>query len=84
MQLVCERSATFRIAAHVVLAKIWLLGLLQNLEALHLAPVPKIAPLRRTGSVNLLEIYAHLKDAAAILALKNYGQEFYAEMNSRM
>jgi hypothetical protein len=84
MQLICEQAAMFRIAAHVVLAKIWLFGLLQNLEALHLAPIPKIAPLRRTGSVNLLEIHAHLKDSAALLAFKNYGQEFCDEMNSRM
>jgi len=68
----------FRWAIRVALARIWLLGLL-NFDALRFVPVPSIAALARTGSIDILKTYELVKRAALALAAVYGDSNEYAD-----
>ena len=72
----------FGMAARVVLVRMWLWSLL-GFERWRLLPLPRVAGLRKTGSVDLLEAYERVKAAALDLALV-YGEEKNQELKALM
>lgn len=82
MLMLHREAITFRVAARMVLIKIWLWSLL-NFDKWPFAPRPSVAALRQPGSVDLLHAYKRVKAAAAALA-SIYGDEHSAEIEELM
>jgi hypothetical protein len=76
-----QAAVAFRMAATVVLAKISFWNLLLLMDKWRLLPVPSVAGLRKTGSVDLLLSYRAVREAALALA-HFYGEERYQRLES--
>ena len=57
----------FRTAMRLVLAKIWFLSLI-HFDTIRLLPIPSVAALARSGSIDILRAYQRVKEAAIVLA----------------
>ena len=77
-----RETIIFRVAVMVVLGEIWLWSLL-HFDKYLLLPVPRFDSLRRAGSIDVLETYRKMKEAAAALALI-YGEESFVEIGNLM
>ena len=77
-----REAITFRVAARVVLVKMWILSVVQ-FERWPMVPLASVARLRTPGSVDLLQAYQRVKDAAAALA-SVYGEEHSEEIGNLM
>lgn len=77
-----REAVTFLMACRVVRIKIWFWSLL-HFDRWRLAPLPSVAALRHPGSIDLLQAYQRVKQAAAALA-SIYGQEHSQEIEALM
>lgn len=76
-----KAAGAFRMAATIVLAKISLWNLFLLWDKGRLLPIPSVAGLRKTGSVDLLLSYREVREAALALT-RFYGDERYEKLQS--
>jgi hypothetical protein len=74
-----QAAVQFRLAATTVLAKISFWNLLLLADKWHRLPLPSVAGLRKSGSVDLLASYRAVREAALALA-RFYGEERYQRL----
>jgi hypothetical protein len=77
-----REAVTFLVASRVALIKIWFWGLL-HFDRIPIVPLPSVAALRQPGSIDLLQSYQRVKQAAAALA-SIYGEEQSSDIESLM
>lgn len=77
-----REAVTFLIACRVVRIKIWFWSLL-HFDRWAVVPLPRVSALRRPGSIDLLQSYQRVKQAAAALA-SIYGEEYSTEIEALM
>lgn len=77
-----REAVTFLIACRVVRIKIWFWSLL-HFDRWAVVPLPRVSALRRPGSIDLLQSYQRVKQAAAALA-SIYGEEYSTEIEVLM
>jgi hypothetical protein len=77
-----REAITFLVASRVALVKMWFWSVL-HFDKWPVLPLSSVAALRRPGSVDLLQAYQQVKQAAAALA-SVYGEEHSSEIETLM